>query len=519
MQMKWIAKILTMFCVVLGLTVFGNAQNIYSVRFVDATHGFAAGSAGYFLRSVDAGATWTQVASGIALDLRTVSFSDTLNGWVCGNPTFGGGTVYRTTDGGASWKAQLGAPGWIGGISAQSATNVVMVGGGGFIMRTTDGGTTWGSVSSGTAVDLYNVTFVNANVGLAVGNYGVALRTTDGGATWAVQTTGVSRLYSGSLPTTVTGAGVGPAGAIVRTINGGSSWAIQTSPVGAAIFNGTAFADSNNGIIVGQSGIVLLTTNGGTTWTRPTSGTLYYLYDADFATTSIGVAVGSTKTIIRTTDGGATWSSGGSGGGGTAPSAPLLVSPSNGALGVTTSPTLTWNASSGATSYHLQVTAAPPLSATILDTNVTTTTCALSGLDNSATYYWQVNATNAYGTSPWSTTYNFTTVSSSPIFFVAPTSLGFGSVKLNVSKVMILNVKNTGGGSLVISSIASSSGIFVVSPTSATLAPGAATNVSVTFRPTAKVTYTANVTFTHNAAGSPVVVPVTGIGVKTTGKK
>ena len=39
----------------------------------------------------------------------------------------------------------------------------------------------------------------------------------------------------------------------------------------------------------------------------------------------------------------------------TIPAAPTLSSPTNGATGVSTSPTLTWNTSSGATSYRLQV--------------------------------------------------------------------------------------------------------------------------------------------------------------------
>src|SRR5207247_4639471 len=38
-----------------------------------------------------------------------------------------------------------------------------------------------------------------------------------------------------------------------------------------------------------------------------------------------------------------------------APAPPVLATPANGATGVATNPTLTWNASSGATSYRIQV--------------------------------------------------------------------------------------------------------------------------------------------------------------------
>jgi regulation of enolase protein 1 (concanavalin A-like superfamily) len=92
------------------------------------------------------------------------------------------------------------------------------------------------------------------------------------------------------------------------------------------------------------------------------------------------------------------------------PSAPTLSSPSNGATGVATNPTLSWNASSGATSYGLQLSTSSSFSTTTVNrTGVTTTSSAVSGLGNNTTYYWRVNATNAGGTSGWSSTRSFTT--------------------------------------------------------------------------------------------------------------
>lgn len=96
----------------------------------------------------------------------------------------------------------------------------------------------------------------------------------------------------------------------------------------------------------------------------------------------------------------------------TIPAAPTLSSPTNGATGVSTSPTLTWNASSGATSYRLQVSTSSAFSTLTIDqSGITTTSRAISGLADGATYYWRVNATNSAGTSGWSSVWNFTTVS------------------------------------------------------------------------------------------------------------
>lgn len=96
---------------------------------------------------------------------------------------------------------------------------------------------------------------------------------------------------------------------------------------------------------------------------------------------------------------------------GTAPGIPTLLSPSNGSTNISTISTLSWNASSGATSYRLQVSTNLNFSTTIFDqSNITNTSQQVAGLSNSTLYYWHVNAANANGTSSYSTIWHFTTV-------------------------------------------------------------------------------------------------------------
>jgi sugar lactone lactonase YvrE len=86
-----------------------------------------------------------------------------------------------------------------------------------------------------------------------------------------------------------------------------------------------------------------------------------------------------------------------------APAAPALVSPANGATGVSVTGSLTWNPSSGATSYDLYfgTTSTPPLV-------VSTTNTSIGGggaLNPGTTYYWAVGARNSAGanvSSVWS---------------------------------------------------------------------------------------------------------------------
>jgi len=97
--------------------------------------------------------------------------------------------------------------------------------------------------------------------------------------------------------------------------------------------------------------------------------------------------------------------------GGTAPQAPLLLSPSNGATNVGLAPTLSWYASTGATSYTLQVSTNSSFTSYVYNQGVTSTSQPISGLNNLTPYFWHVSATNSYGASAWSTTWSFTTVS------------------------------------------------------------------------------------------------------------
>ena len=97
------------------------------------------------------------------------------------------------------------------------------------------------------------------------------------------------------------------------------------------------------------------------------------------------------------------------------PSTPSLTSPSNGATGVSLTPTFQWTASSGTSpiTYTLQISTSSNFSPLIFSTSgISTTSYTLpsGNLTNGITYYWRVQATNSCGNSNFSSTYYFTTV-------------------------------------------------------------------------------------------------------------
>ena len=150
------------------------------------------------------------------------------------------------------------------------------------------------------------------------------------------------------------------------------------------------------------------------------------------ATNSFGSSIWSTVWGFTTT--------------GLAPSIPALSSPANAVVGQSTSPTLTWNASSGATTYALQVCANTSFTSLAFDkTGLTATSQQVTGLSNLTTYYWRVNAMNSYGASDWSTMWNFKTSAAASLdgyAYYAGTTIPVSGVTVSAQGVSLTTSSN-----------------------------------------------------------------------------
>ncbi len=124
--------------------------------------GWAVGSGGTILKTVDGGKKWKKVVSGTTASLSAVFFFDEKQGWAVG----ANGTIRRSQDGGNTWHQQLvDTQVALYGLSFVSPSEGWVVGGNGTILHTKDGGTHWVDQASKTSAALYGVQFLTAQHG------------------------------------------------------------------------------------------------------------------------------------------------------------------------------------------------------------------------------------------------------------------------------------------------------------------------------------------------------------------
>jgi len=191
--------------------------------------------------------------------------------------------------------------------------------------------------------------------------------------------------------------------------------------------------------------------------------------------------------------------------------------PANGATGQATSLTLSWGTSSGVTNYEYCLDATNDSACSGTWTNAgSSTSVGMSGLAAGTTYYWQVRAVNAGGTtyangSPvayWS----FATAGVTRIIGLSG-DLAFGPVTVGATATRPLTISNTGTSTLTVTGITYPPGFSGV--WSGTIAAGGSQVVTVTFAPTAVTTYTGTVSVASDKTSGTNTTAASGAGTGT----
>lgn len=242
------------------------------------------------------------------------------------------GAIYKTTDGGNSWKTLKtntlqniydicflnGQEGFAVGGGTYDASNGSVSGSAPLFLQTLDGGQTWHQlpINSSLNTALRSVYFVDDSVGYAVG-MGLILSTKDGGATW--KNTKINYLKGILLDVKFINKDIGliasTSGDILRTLDGGAHWNISGSFPATSV-NSISLINQNLFYAASSANIVKSETTGSTWETLPSypSSILKLI----FTTPETGFAFGlysyssgdsgmSNGTIYYTTNGGVTW--------------------------------------------------------------------------------------------------------------------------------------------------------------------------------------------------------------------
>ncbi|MDP2401736.1 MAG: cell wall-binding repeat-containing protein, partial [Actinomycetota bacterium] len=277
----------------------GRISFVSDVDFSSATLGWAVGSGGTVFRTTDAGATWTRKTAVVGENpmLNAVSaVSDTV-----GVAVGAGGTIYRTADGGVTWqKRDSGTSSTLRDVTFTDANRGWTVGSGGTLLRTTDGGLTWASVSSGTTEDLHAIDVIGTSTWIVVGANGTVRITGTSGGSWkSAGPDTVRTLLDVDFLTANVGWVVGESATVYYTFSGGRSWESRKPPYAYADVHSVTAIDAEMVWIAGQSGLLYRTTNTGLDWAYESPGTGTNLRGAFFIDPANGWIVGDGGAVLK----------------------------------------------------------------------------------------------------------------------------------------------------------------------------------------------------------------------------
>ena len=365
-------------------------SNSYVVALGANSSNLYAGTGGGVFSSITGGyMTWSAANSGLPTVYTVGTFASS------GNYLFAGtiGGVYLSTNNGLNWTSINTG---LTNTSVNALTgNVANLFAGTYsgVFRSTSAGTSWTTAGlTGTVVR--TLAMVGSN--LFAGTDGGAYLSTDNGASW----TGINNGLTSApiLTLAISGSNIFAAvfgSGVFLSTNNGSSW----TAVNTGLWTGvSSLAVSGTNIFAGtQGGGVYLSTNNGTSWTA---------FNASLTNSDVrSLAVSGTYLFAGTYGGGVF----------RIPiplAAPVLLSPANGATGLSTNPTLSWGTSPGATDYWLQVSTDAGFSNIVFNVNgsIPSASYSVTGLVGNMLYYWRVSASNTATTSSYSNVWSFRTV-------------------------------------------------------------------------------------------------------------
>jgi photosystem II stability/assembly factor-like uncharacterized protein len=388
-------------------------QTLRSLFFADSLHGWAGGDSGVIVHTSDGGYNWQLQSSSVNSIILEIYFIDNQNGWALTwdliPPTFGT-IILRTTDGGINWNSEPYPQDnvFLRTIFFFDVMNGWMAGDKGLFIHTQDSGQNWTAAPLDSSVfaqfPVIYMTFFDAQLGFACGGAfdlaGVVWRTTNSGQLWVAQGVAPEPIQHLWMFDSLNILGVGGdyefGASTLRTYNGGNNWQYTTLPT-FGIARKVSFRTIQEGwAVLGLSNKYIVTHDTGETWQEFPAPDSTGVFDITFTDTLHGFTAGTEGKILRYNSFLAT--------------SPVLISPENGATGVSISPTFSWQALKSTDVYQFQVSTLPDFSILVInDTHLPYTFYPADSLSPQTTHYWRVRGLNSSGQSRWSEIRHFTT--------------------------------------------------------------------------------------------------------------
>lgn len=453
----------------------GTTEVLFDVHFPSASTGYAAGYNGLILKSSDNGNNWSQQTSGLTTNLSRVHFLSNDTGYICGD----NGKILKTVNGGVNWIQQNSTiTDRVGDIYFINSNTGTAVGSNNKILRTTTGGQIWVQQTSGVNEGFNGVCLTGLTTAYCTGSNGVMLYTSTGGfslppapvlvlpvnnatnisltPTFDWDTIPTSKNYQIQISidtafssplfdtTTILTSHTLRSGLLtnnvsyfwrVRGINivGNGPWSVvfRFTTIVALPLAPNLLIPVNNASNVSLTPFF--------DWDSTSPATFYRLQvssDSTFEIADVDVT-GITVSYYQITSPPIQsntryyWRVSATNAAGTGPwsivfrfttiitlpSAPILVSPPNGAMNVGFTPLLDWRDDITVITYQLQLSQDSLFGTTLIDSTSFSASEILvrSGLLVSQTsYFWRVRTTNSIGTGPWSAVWKFTTALAAP---------------------------------------------------------------------------------------------------------
>ncbi len=210
----------------------GACPSIQGIYFLNNSVGYLARNNRMVSKTTDGGYTWHTImkdTTDTRVNNYAVQFLDENIGYVTGKFGSHVSAFYKTTDGGATWDAQIGTLSeQINDLHFWNVNNGIVCGNDLLIALTTDGGSTWTNATINGALDadddIDGIYFYDENYGLAYGDE--LFKTTDGGHTWEYVSTDpyIFDINSASILETPQHWMVVGSNRVLETTDAGTSW-------------------------------------------------------------------------------------------------------------------------------------------------------------------------------------------------------------------------------------------------------------------------------------------------------